>query len=747
MVFEIKIVNLYSMTPTYINRADLESYIAAGRITAAFDMLENVVTAQPHLGNFTSDLERLRRDYALMSDYALRGLPDPGRAETYNALIEGIRHLSDLMERQIKTIDSPTLYYNTLRYELNEPKGQPSLLLDEYKRITHKLSLASLSENPGEASRELTLKAEAIESHFFNRIWTLAPLSRETTDLLSDIETDKSLPNHFKALAVSAVTMGLIELYDENRLLFLADTYSSSANEDIAIRALVGLLIGIWLYRDRPMSRRLKLRMESLIDHPSWDSDVKIVNMQFIRSRDTERITKKFTEEVIPEMLKLRPEIEKLGKTNIDPENLEENPEWAEMLEKSGIADKLKELQELQEDGGDVMMATFSRLKTFPFFNDISNWFLPFHSGHSLLEAETDTDVAALCDMITGIPMFCDNDRYSVILSLSSLPSSQRSMMLGQLRMQREQLDQLHYSESCPRKREEIASSYVRDLYRFFKLFRRKGEFNDPFSSGLNLPSLPILSGIFDDTETLGLIAEFYFKRRYYSDAFDTFERLSFMTPPSAGLFQKMGYCRQALGDMNGAIRYYEQSELLNADSRWTIKRLASCNRALDRWEDALGYYRRLEAIKPDEVSTALNIGLSLVKLKRYDEALQYLFKAEFLGNSSDKAIRAITWCTLLGGDYERCTKYTDLLLSSSAPTAGDYTNAGHLALLTGHPAEAASLWAQAIAAREFDFDRFMADIETDRTTIRGYDSIDPILICMTADAAINKSKSLGQPI
>ena len=33
---------------------------------------------------------------------------------------------------------------------------------------------------------------------------------------------------------------------------------------------------------------------------------------------------------------------------------LEENPEWQEMLDKSGITDKLKELTDLQMEGADV---------------------------------------------------------------------------------------------------------------------------------------------------------------------------------------------------------------------------------------------------------------------------------------------------------------------------------------------------------------------------------------------------------
>jgi len=66
--------------------------------------------------------------------------------------------------------------------------------------------------------------------------------------------------------------------------------------------------------------------------------------------------------------------ISPLIKDKMDAENLlksdeweEENPEWQEILDKSGISDKLQELSELQLEGADVYMSTFSMLKNFPF--------------------------------------------------------------------------------------------------------------------------------------------------------------------------------------------------------------------------------------------------------------------------------------------------------------------------------------------------------------------------------------------
>lgn len=722
---------------------DMERLLSEGRLTAAFGVLDNAIMTYPGLRQFAGELERLRQGYGYMSGYAIQGLPDPGLAESYADIVEGVRSLVDAMVRQVRLKDAPTLYFNTLRYELATPGDSVPALMGEYGSVSQKLSLAALAEDPARAVREFSVQSEQLEKRLFNRIWTMYPLGAADESALRDALADKSLPVYFKSLLVSAVLMGLMEQLDERRLMLLMDAYASD-EADVSVRALCALLLGLWLYRGRHMTSRLRNRLAALKEMPGWVRDVRMATMQYVRSRDTERITRKFNEEVIPEVMKLRPELEKLKDKAMEPEAMEENPEWAEMLEKSGVADRLKELQELQEDGGDVMMATFSKLKTFSFFNDISNWFLPFHRSHTQIASDDVPEISALISIMGNAPMFCDNDKYSVALSLSQIPPAQRDMMIRQIKLQSEQMEAVRMasmnSGRIPQ-REELAANYVRNLYRFFKLFRRKGEFHDPFAAGLNIPAIPALEQEFADPDTLMVIAEFYFKRGYYADALDVFRRLSSMSAPSSAISQKMGYCEQSLGDVAAALRHYEEAEMLDSSSRWTLRRLAWCHRMLGNWDKALGYYLRLAEDKPDDVSLALNIGLSLVKLHRYDEALQYLFKAEFYGSGSEKAMRALAWCTLLGGDYERCVKYTATLLAAASPRPNDYINAGHLSLLTGHPGEAVDHYVDAIKSMDGDIDAFLRRVSDDKVTIAAFGDVDPNLTAIVIDASIAKSK------
>ena len=122
-------------------------------------------------------------------------------------------------------------------------------------------------------------------------------------------------------------------------------------------------------------------------------SDDKLFNRRFvaailgyIQAHETEKITKKLNEEIIPEMMKLSPMIGKkinldewIGESGVN----EKNPEWQKILDESGLTDKLQEFSELQLKGADVFHSTFSNLKSYPFFNEMCNWSLPFNPRHS----------------------------------------------------------------------------------------------------------------------------------------------------------------------------------------------------------------------------------------------------------------------------------------------------------------------------------------------------------------------------
>lgn len=721
----------------------LDSLLTQGRISSALDLLDNAVNANSALRPLASEAERLRQSYGYMSEYALRSLPDPGLPEAYASLRDQIRELGLKFTRIELTAEAPTLYFNTLRYELTQTGTSIRSLIEEYTRMADRLALVVLAENVEHASRELTQRMESAEKRIFNRVWVTFPLSTDDVAAISEAMQSETVPAHFKPLLTAAVAMGLREYFDERRLLLLMDA-AASERADVAIGALTMLLPILWQYRSRRSSKKVGDRLAALTETRNWEQRVKTVTMEFIRARDTERLTRKFDEELLPKMMNLRPEIEKLKNLNINPEEIEENPAWAEMLDESGLTERLRELHDMQEDGGDIMMATFGKLKSFAFFNDIANWFMPFHADHSAVTGR-EAEVSPLGSFMESMPMFCDNDKYSVMISLSQMPEDQRKMMASQLEAQADQMNELRLSSLTHRRidEKELAKNSVRNLYRFYKMFRRKGEFADPFASDMNLPTLSPIEHIFDDPDELSLIGEFYFKRRYWADAFEIFDRLSYRTAPYYQLFQKMGYCKQMTGDFKEAIRLYEEAELLNADSDWAYRSIATCYCRLGEWAKAAEYFRPVAKSNPDDAYIAFTAGYAMMKAGEFEEALEHLFRAEFLGTRAEQTLRAIVLCCLRSGDIERGRKYSDMRLAAS-PNATDFIHAGHLDLIENRLDRAVEHYAQAIAALDFDFDKFQLRFASDSTQIEAFRKIPLEIGTIVLDHAETRASELG---
>lgn len=676
--------------------SEINSLIDANRLSDALTRLR--AFAEGLMAYEISDaIDRVADTYRYMLVYARRGVADPQRPAMYASIVEQIRHLLDRLTDKALSSQTPTLYYNVKRYEQMQAGDTVASLLEQYR---DRLSGASLFTTAGMTAGDDVQTArglEACEKRLFNRVWTAMPLSDADMTALSSALGDPVIPSHTRRLLMSALSMGLLQYYDSRRLTLLLEAYAAdTGDEGLAMTALAGALIGMFKHNRRvTASQDIARRIAVLRDTTPWSEDVRMMFLEFIRTRDTERIDKTFREDIIPKISKITPDL-KRSFSNIDPENIDPdndiNPEWAELLEKSGINERLRELSEMQEQGSDVMMGTFAMMKTFPFFNDISNWFLPFHTGHSEYMA-LDEDMRDMLTTFCDGMRLCDSDRYSLMLSMSSMSGKQRGMfshlqnMTGDAREMLEQArDMMTGTPADVRRR--AANHYVRDLYRFFKLFRRKGEFADPFDNRLNLLTVGCLREDFSDIGTVRIVAEFYFKHRQWSDALAVMKRLESDGEISAPLFQKMGYCCQQSGDEAAALEYYRRAELLDADSPWLMKRMARCCRALGDHKEATLYYTRLDSMQPDDFGTTMALGTLALESGDCATALKYLHKAEFINERSTKPWRPIAWAALISGDFDKADSYYRRIMDDN-PDSTDILNMGHLQLIRGDVAGA----------------------------------------------------------
>ena len=396
----------------------------------------------------------------------------------------------------------------------------------------------------------------------------------------------------------------------------------------------------------------------------------------------------------------------------------EENPEWQEILEQSGVSDKLKELSELQLEGADVYMSTFSLLKSFPFFSEFTNWFLPFDSQNSAVNELFKTDDNTLITAFVNNNVMCNSDKYSFCLSILQMPESQRGMLKQSFKMEAEQLDEMSKDEAILTPNavsKNISRLYIQDLFRFFKLNPHHNDFADMFAFTLLMHRSYLFEILSSDSQFKLSIAEYYFSKNHYNQALELFEKIQHETTPTAALYQKIGYLYQITSQFTKALDAYLKSDLIQTDDVWTIRKIALCYRLMGDYAKALEFYQHADYLKPDQLGILMQIGHCYAELGKFKEALNVYFKLDALKDENVKVWRAISWCSFISGNIKQADYYVNKLLENE-PTAHDYLNAGHVSWCLRRLPEALEFYRKSIILHQDNWDLFMESFNEDKS-------------------------------
>lgn len=706
-------------------RAKAAGYIAAGRLRDALVHLQTVADSSMQF-EVTDRLRDIQKNYNYMLSYLTRGVDDPQRPAIYARLAADTYGQADALHRRLLTVDCPTAYFNTVRTMRQQGVKPLSALIAAWKSST-----AVKSPTPADRRTQ-----QSAATDIFNHLWTAYPLTGADAAVATQFVTDPLMPLYIRQLAVNALVLGLMEYYDPQRLTTLMDIYADpSGDATVVSAALAGVLLGLYKYRDRPMLPSVRNRLDALADSPNWRRDIKTTFIELIRTRDTERVNAAIND-VIPKMMKLGPDmLRKMGVESgelpIDPDDMNINPEWEDLLRKSGVEDRLRELSEMQQEGADVFMATFAHLKSFPFFFTVANWFLPFHTDHGDVErAGLPDNVTALID---ALPFMCDSDKYSFVLSLSTIPEQQRQMMLGQVQAVTMDSEIMEPGTVTA----QSLASFLKGLYRFVNLYRRKEEFYNPFAEGVNLLDVKALEPWLDDVDTVRVVAEFFFKCNYWADALQAFTRLDALGGPDGTVFQKMGYCQHRLGQLDKAIDLYHQAEIFDPDSRWLQQQLGSAYRAKGDYRQAIVYYGKLAQAEPDNIQTALTLGYAMMQDGDTAGALKQFFKVEYLeGEQGTRSLRPLAWTLFADGQTDRAARYYERVAANN-PTATDYLNMGHVALAQGQYKEAINYWKLSLTMQGGDTEALIKAVRADAPHLNKA-GVSDATIALTLDALLS---------
>jgi tetratricopeptide (TPR) repeat protein len=709
-------------TLSAVNRA-----IENNRLKDAFDGIKALLDGQQNWA-LTDRLNELETNYRYMIHYLTDGGKDPDQRNIYRLLQRNTYKLAQDAAENLCMKTSPLLFFEKSRVLMIR---QP-ISINEYREMINKqmdtFAVLDLLEDGYEKNSRMKLNAQAHEHTVSDLFYAVFAGPRANDDLIESYRNfmnDTIIPINDKCMLVSALTMNVMQRFDSKKIGFMIDVAQFGVPET-AIRAVIGLIPVFQIYASRwKLYPEIVNRLEVLADDPLFTRRTMFALIQYIQARETEKIAKKLTEEILPEMMKISPIIGKkinwdewIGESSFD----DKNPEWQKILDESGLSRKLEEFSELQLEGADVMHSTFSNLKSYPFFYEMSNWFLPFDGHHSQVQQLISDleDSNQLLKSLIEQPIICNSDKYSFCFSIMLLPAEYRRMTISQLSAEGDEIQKMIEEGVAlnPNQKEEmICRQYLQDLYRFHKLFSKKSDFIDIFALPLDFHKIEIVSPITGAPENLQRIAFYYFEKNHFEEALEAYTLLAGKGLQNAEVWQKIGYCRQMLGDIRGALDAYLNADLIDENNPWALRRIAQCYRLLKQPKDALEYYRRLEQLKPNDLNIQLNIGHCYLELKNFAEALNYYFKVELIDGSNTRAWRSIAWCAFLSRKFDIARSYYAKIIESK-PNAQDYMNAGHVELCTDNIKTAIELYEQSLKLSD-SFDVFISMLHEDKDELR----------------------------
>lgn len=640
--------------------------------------------------------------YKYLLEYLSQGFEDPNKQSRLNDIIESIYTLTDKTTMDLLSKCSSNLFY--IRY--NNRISDIAEAMQKYRDINDAITFnnADTATDPEQISN-LYKERERVEKDLFHYFWTSFPLTTDDTKLLKQILLEEGfVPQYLQNITIGAILLSLLNFYDEAKLFLLLDTYEHSsdladkASQEIALHAIVCFVIALFRHNRRAsISKPLKERLALLSEQNVFKKDLSCIFIDLVREKNAETLSKSLQDSIIPDIMKIAPEIienAKKGNGVIDISSLEENPEWFNMFDKSGLSKKLEEFAKLQTSGTDVFLSTFAHLKNYPFFKELYNWFRPYHTDNSVLANAYSKMKPSVKSLISGMTYLCDNDKYSFVLSLSELDDSQRELMLQQFDMRGNDLSERQGEFDTSKLREDIINNYIKDMYRFFNIFSRRSEFANVFQSSLDLISVDLLKEHFNSASLINTIAEIYFKVKDYKSAIIYFERIESLGDDISPVYlQKLGFAYQNIGKTDKALSCYLKYFLANESDVWNLKHIATCYRELNQPAEAIGYLQKALIVQPNNTSVSLTIGHCYSEMCEYDSALKEYYKVEYLDTKRHSAWRPLAWCLLMTHDYEQSRKYYTQIISNDTPGENDYLNFGHLCLVQNRFDEAMSYY------------------------------------------------------
>ena len=648
---------------------------------------DNFLAVHPHQVN-TDRLFAIRTDYQLMTDYWRRGFKDPQLPHLYDTLLKRMYVLYANIANAYTIRHTPLLMSIYNRAYMSARDWSPQNIREELESFVSEVAMLEL-EPPHTAEpkrQELYERHYHLTTELFGYILTSGIWTDGFASAMEEMLLSPTIDSGDQQLLVSGVMLAAINCFDIAKFRLLVHLYQKATDEEVRQRALIGWAFALQAEIGQCLYDEEKTLVDQLLEDDAGCQELVELQKQLIYCTDAERDNATIQNEIMPDLMK-QPGL-RITRNGIEEEEEDDlndilHPDEAEAnLERMEAS--FQKMVDMQKQGSDIYFGGFSQMKRFPFFNELTNWFIPFDFNHPSLAtvSEKFKNSRFLHSILRSAP-FCNSDKYSFALAFEQVVN----------RIPPNYVEMIEKGEAALYEfatEEKTTPAYIRrmclqDLYRFFRLFKDRQAFRNIFAR--------------EDRGYL-ILSKKTFRQTHVEAYFN--EVTAFMLKKSRRW--EAGEMLNNYGPHRRDFPYYMMSAYLGREPKANYaqalalqpdseRALAGYARTLfneGAYQEALDTYDKLLVQQPEKKSYLLNKAVCLTNLKRYDEAERVLFRLNYEVEDDANVNRVLAWTLTSNGKYEQAEKLYKQLLSDEKPSTDDLLNYGFCLWFSGHVDESA---------------------------------------------------------
>lgn len=658
-----------------------KSLLVERNVGAAIRRLRAVLAENSFVvsGLLRQRFENLESDHQRMCDFMLNGYRDEQREEVYRSLL---RRMADLLgDFELAELQATNGTLGTAA------KSHPDLT-DDYETVRQWLesyvqNLAMLSLEPEEQaeSRLQSLQDEHLKQMdtLFNALLSSRQWSSGKKSFYTELLISPTIDNGDAALLISAVMLSAMAVTDMAKLETLFEVYRRATDEIRRQRALVGVAFALPEKNFDKIFPEYNELIAQLCADEQTRRELLELQKQIFLCMDADRDHETIQRDIMPTIIKNQ----NIRFTRFGIEEVEEDP-LQDILNPDAEDEAMEELEQtiqrmmdMQRSGSDIYFGGFSQMKRFSFFYTTSNWFMPFNVAHpGLRHVAAKLKNSHFLQLLLDRGPFCDSDKYSFALAMSSvldrLPENMRELLNNE--------DALGPTmpEVETRSAAYIRRMYLQDLYRFFRLFPQKNDFQSPFDYEQSPEFFFFTNPIFSDSALANQavsLERFLLKKKLYDALMRVLQNFD-----SNSTEQQMIEASLALrrGNFRDAQQLFAQVLEQMPDDEPAMHGMARASFNCGDYATATKYYEALLTLNPENAQYELNACIAKIHNGQAEEAVQRLYKHYYERPDDKNVTRALAWGLLAQGSLEQADKLYDSLVADDDVAAADCLNAGY---------------------------------------------------------------------